>query len=308
MMFNNNKENGAGGFNVPNPSKIIKTAIVVVVVLLLAVVGMSSFTTIPAGCTGVITQFGAVSEIVLQEGLHMKIPFIQQVHKIDNRVMKIEVDATSASKDLQTLKSTISLNYRVDKNSSANLLKNVGSAYEDIIIRPAIQECVKAVTARYTAEELITKRQDVGEQMRELVSDKIDSFGLRVEIFNIINFDFSEEFNRAIESKQTAQQNALRAEQELAKVRVDAQQKVEEAKADALAIREKADAEAYAIEKIQQQLAKDPTYVQYLLAINWDGKQPLVVGGDGGNILDLGRLMDATGNQTTNNNAPENNG
>ena len=276
-----------------NSKTAVKWGVITVAAVLALIVVFSSFTTVPAGHTGVITQFGAVSSNVLSEGLHLKIPFIQTVHMVNNQVLKVDVDASSASKDLQTLKSTISINYRVDQNSSASLYKNVGLDYEDVIIRPAINECVKAVTAQYTAEELITKRQDVGEQMRSLVSDKIDVYGLRVEIFNIINFDFSDEFNKAIEAKQTAQQNALKAEQDLAKVKVDAQQKVEQAKAEAEATRTKADADAYAIDKIQQQLAKDPNYIQYILATTWDGKQPLVMG-ESGAILDLGRLMDTT--------------
>ena len=284
-------------------AKTLKWVVLGVVAVILLMTAVSSFTAVPAGHTGVITQLGAVSTNILSEGFHLKTPFITKVIPINNQVKKVDVDASSASKDLQTLKSTISLNYRVDKGSSASLYKNVGENYEDVIIRPAIQECVKAVTARYTAEELITKRQTVGEEMRTLVSDKIDTYGLRVEIFNIINFDFSDEFNRAIEAKQTAQQNALRAQQELEKVKVDAQQKVEEARAEATATREKADAEAYAIEKIQQQLARDPTYIQYLLVTNWDGKQPLVVG-SGESILDIGRLLDMPSGTTTVENNP----
>ena len=285
----------------PN-ARIIRWVIIGVVAILLIILATSSFAIVPPGHTGVVVQLGAVSDNVLPAGIHAVIPFVTRVVNMNNQVKKVDVDASSASKDLQTLESTISLNYRVDEDSSARLYMEVGEGYEEVIIRPAIQECVKAVTARYTAEELITKRQTVGDEMRELVIEKIDVYGLRVEIFNIINFNFSEEFNKAIESKQTAQQNALRAEQELERIKLEAQQKVEQAKAEAEAIRTtaeaeafatrtSADAESYAIEKIQQQLTREPAYVQYMLALAWDGKQPLVMGAEG-SILDIGRVFD----------------
>ena len=284
--------------NIKHIKKLVTGAVAVILVLIVA---LSCFTIVPVGRTGVVVQMGAITGTILPEGLHPKIPFIQQVVRIDNRVQLVTVDSSSASKDLQTVRSTIALNYRVDNTQSADLYQRVGMSYENVIIVQAIHECVKAVTAKYTAEELITQRQNVSDEMSRLISEKINPRGLLVEIFNITNFEFSEEFNKAIEAKQTAQQNALRAEQELEKARVDAQQKVEQAKADATAIQAKADAEAYAIEKIQQQLAKDPMYIQYIVATNWDGRQPLVIG-SGANILDLGRLMDMAQDDAVNGN------
>lgn len=192
-----------------------------------------SFASIGPGHTGVVTKFGAVSENVLQEGLHFKIPLVTKIIAIDNRVARVDVEAGSASKDLQTITATISVNYRVDRNSSAKIYKNVGKKYEDVVVRPAIQECVKSTTAKYNAEELITKRQDVGEQMKLALIDKIQPYGLSIEVFNIINFGFSEEFDKAIESKQTAQQLALKAEQDLARVKIEAEQKIAQAQAEA---------------------------------------------------------------------------
>ena len=119
------------------------------------IVALNSLTSVEAGHSGVVLTFGKVSEAVLSEGLHVKVPFIQQIIQIDNRVLKAEVDCSSASKDLQTVSSTIALNYRVRNEASARIYKEVGPSYESVIITPAIQECVKAVTAKYTAEQLI---------------------------------------------------------------------------------------------------------------------------------------------------------
>ena len=131
----------------------ILLAVILAVFLLL-----SSVTTIPAGHTGVVTTFGKVSGTVLGEGLHFKLPFITNVVKIDNRVLKTEVSSSSASKDLQTVNSTIALNYRIGRANSASIYQNIGTDFENVLINPAIQECVKSVTAQFTAEELITER------------------------------------------------------------------------------------------------------------------------------------------------------
>ncbi|MGI6201380.1 MAG: prohibitin family protein [Christensenellales bacterium] len=267
------------------PKNIVRIVIVVVLVLFLGVTVLSACHTIPAGHTGVVTQFGAVSDQVLTEGLHFTVPYITQVVKIDNRVLKTEVSSSSASKDLQTVSSTIALNYRVKNEASAQLYKNVGVNYESVIVNPAIQECVKAVTAKFTAEELITNRQMVGDQMRDLLQEKIGPYGLQIEVFNIISFDFSEEFNAAIEAKQTAQQNALKAEQDLSRIKIEAEQQIEQARAEA---------ESYKLRS--QELTDEMIRME---AINkWDGRLPYVVS-DGSTILDLtGGLLEGGASAT----------
>jgi regulator of protease activity HflC (stomatin/prohibitin superfamily) len=168
------------------------------------------------------------------------------------------------------------VNYRVLNDSSASLYKNVGLDYESVIIAPAIQESIKAVTAKFTAEQLITERSSVGEQIRTMLSNKINPYGLEVEVFNIVNFDFSEEFNAAVEAKQTAEQNALKAQQDLNRIKIEAQQKVESAKA-----------EAESIKLIQETLETAPEYIEYIKWSKWDGRLPTVMG-DSGLILDIG--------------------
>lgn len=256
--------------------KIIGGVIAAAAVLIVA---LNSFTSVQAGHSGVVLTFGKVSEAVLSEGLHVKIPFIQQIIQIDNRVLKAEVDCSSASKDLQTVSSTIALNYRVRNEASAKIYKEVGLSYENVIINPAIQECVKAVTAKYTAEQLITERQIISDQMKDLLNEKISSYGLELEIFNIISFEFTAEYNAAIEAKQTAQQNALKAEQDLQRIKVEAEQTVAQAEAEA---------EAYRLKS--EQITPQMIAMEYI--DKWDGKLPAVAGGDSSSMLiDISQII-----------------
>ena len=203
MDINNKNVVNVGG------KSVMKIVIAVVVVLVLLIVGFNSFTVVQAGHTGVVVNLGKVSENVLEEGLHFKIPFVSEIVQVDNRVLKTEVESNAASKDLQNISSKVSINYRVNRADSARIYKNVGSDFTNVIVNPAIQECVKSVAAKYTAEQLITNRATVSSEMEEAISQKINPYGLSIEVFNIVNFDFSEEFNKAIEAKQTAQQEAL---------------------------------------------------------------------------------------------------
>ena len=267
-----------GGNIMMDSKKITKIAIIAVVALLLIGLAVSSFTVVSAGHTGVVLTFGAVEDNVLDEGLHFKIPFIQRVVQINNRTQKIETEGSASSKDLQIISYVVAVNYHVNNDSSASLYQNVGIDYGSVIIVPAIQESIKAVTAQYTAEELITKRQAVGDQIKDALSEKINQYGITVEIFNIVNFDFSEEFNAAVEAKQTAQQNALKAEQDLARIEVEAKQKITQAEAEAESIR-----------LIQEALAKSPDYVDYIKWNKWNGELPTVMG-DSGVLISMDEL------------------
>jgi len=229
----------------------------------------SSFTVVDAGHTGVVVKLGKVSDNVLSEGFHFKMPFITKVVEIDNRVTKTEVESNAASKDLQSISSKVAVNYRVNSASSAKLYQNVGKDFNNVIVNPAIQECVKSVTAKYNAEQLITNRTVVSSEMEKEISQKINPYGLSIEVFNIINFEFSEEFSKAIEAKQTAQQQALKAEQDLARIKVEASQMVEKAKAES---------EAYQLKN--QQLTDKVIMMQFVE--KWDGKLPSVTSGASG--------------------------
>lgn len=256
-----------------------KMIIPVVVFLAVVVLGVSSLHAVPAGHTGVVTHFGAVDDTVLSEGLHFVTPFVTRVIDMNNQVTKAEVLSASASKDLQTVNSTVALNYRIDAPSAASVYKNIGVNYENVVVIPAIQEAVKSVMAQYTAEELITMRQTVGAEMQEEISSKLAPYGFSTQSVNIVDFQFSEEFNAAIEAKQTAQQNALKAEQDLARVKVEAEQKIAEAEAEAESYRLKS-------QEITDQMLK----MEFI--DKWDGKLPVVVS-DGQSLFSIDSILDS---------------
>lgn len=254
-----------------------KIIIIAVIIVACIIVAFNCFSVVKPGHTGVVVTLGSVSDTVLQEGFHLKLPFVSQVVQVDNRVLKTEVSCTAASKDLQTISSKVAINYRVNQSASADIYKNVGVDFANIIVNPAIQECVKSVSAKYTAEELITERAVISTQMEQAISEKINPYGLVIEVFNIVNFDFSDEFNRAIEAKQTAQQEALKAEQDLARIKVEAQQTIEKATAEA---------EAYRLKN--EQLTDKVIMMEFIT--KWDGKLPSVVS-DAASMFDVSSLI-----------------
>ncbi len=276
------------GTAVQPKNKKIRTIIIGGIVLLLVLItAFSSITTISSGTVGVVSVFGAVKDEPIYEGLHTVVPFITSVTKMNTKTQKVEAVCAAASKDLQNISTTIVVNYHVVDSSAPVLYRTVGYGYQDIIIVPAIQESVKAVTAQYSAEELITKRQLVSTGISEKLTEKIGSYGLVIEVFNITDLSFSDSFNAAIEAKQTAQQEALKAEQDLNRIKIEAEQKVVNAQAEADAMMAQADAEAYSIEVIQNQLAQSEAYLEYQKIQKWDGQLPQVMGDGVNPIIDF---------------------
>lgn len=273
-------------------AKLKKIIPVAVIVVIAAVILSFSVVIVPAGSTGVVMTFGKVSDDVMQEGLHFKVPFVQKVAIISNKIQKQEVQANAVSKDLQTVDSQIAVNYRVGLDSSANIYKNIGERYEEIVLLPAVQESMKSVSAKYTAEELITLRAQVGEEIKTSLEEKVSEYGIVIEKFSIVNFDFSEEFNAAIEAKQVAEQNLIKTkteqEQAIVIAEAEAQKKLIAAQAEADAITAKAQAQADANRLLAESLNDD--VVEYEKIQKWDGKLPTVTGSDALISFDPDRL------------------
>ena len=259
-----------------------KIIVPIVIALLAAILLFSSVTIVPAGCSGVVLTFGKVNNHVMKEGLNFKIPFAQKTIIISNKIQKQEVEAPAVSKDLQSVSSTIAVNYRALSDFSASIYKNIGQDYESVILLPAVQESMKSVTAKYTAEQLITMRAQVGEEVKDALVEKVSEYGISIEKFNIVNFDFSTEFNAAIEAKQVAEQNLI-------KTKTEQEQVIVIANADAEAIRKRAEAQADANKLLAESLT--PEVVEYEKVQKWDGKLPAVVGS--GSILDVSSLVGA---------------
>ncbi len=255
-----------------------KLVAVAVVLVLIIIVIASASAIVPAGSTGVVVTFGKVSENTYSEGFHLKIPFAQELVVVSNKIQVYEADASAVSKDLQTVSSKIAVNFRVRSDSSASIYKNIGSDYQQVILMPAVQESMKAVSAKYTAEELITERNQVGNEIKEQLESKVSEYGIQIEKFNIVNFDFSEEFNSAIEAKQVAEQNLLKTktEQEEAIViaEAEAQKKTISAEAEATAITTKANAQAEANKVLTESLSDE--LIKYQTIDKWNGELPKV--------------------------------
>ncbi|MDD5700814.1 MAG: prohibitin family protein [Dehalococcoidales bacterium] len=213
-------------------------------ILIISSLVLGSFTTIPAGHRGVVTRFGAVTGTILDEGLKVKIPFLDSVVKMSVQTQKYEADSTAASLDLQDVNTTIALNYHLDPASSAEVYRTLGLDYINKIAAPAIQETIKQVTAKYNAEDLILKRDNVKASITENLSNRLLARGIITEAVSITNFQFSNTFTAAIEAKVSAEQAVLEARNKLERVKVEAQQREAEAQGEAAARIAKAQGEA----------------------------------------------------------------
>jgi prohibitin 2 len=216
--------------------KIPRVAIIAGVAVVLLFI-FHPWVQVGAGQRGVVLNFGAVQESVLDEGLHFLVPVMQKVAIVNVQIQKATTETVAASADLQDVTSTLALNYHVLADKANVVYQSIGIQFKERIIDPAILEVVKAVTARYTAEELITKRPLVSEEMRRELMERLKGNNITVDAFSIVAFSFSRVFTEAIESKQTAEQLALKAKRDLDRIKVEAQQKITTAQAEAEALR-----------------------------------------------------------------------
>jgi regulator of protease activity HflC (stomatin/prohibitin superfamily) len=212
-----------------------KVLIVIGVVIVLFV--FKPWVQIGAGERGIVQNFNAVQDQVLNEGIHFVIPIVQTISHIDVKIQKAITDAASSSSDLQDVDMSVALNYHILPEKANLVFQTIGLQYKERIIDPAIQEVIKAVSAKYTAEELITKRPAVSREMQDALNKRLLQSNISVDAFSIINFSFSQTFTDAIEAKQTAEQNALKAKRDLDRIKVEAEQTIAAATAEAEALR-----------------------------------------------------------------------
>ena len=254
--------------------KLIGLGLVCLIIL------FGSFRIISAGERGVRLTLGKVHEEVLGEGLQFKFPLVQKIVKLDVKIQKEEIKATAASKDLQDVNAVIALNYHLESERVNKLWQNIGKDYKVRIIDPAIQESVKAAPAKYTAEELITKRQLVKDEIKIILFVRLQKEFILVDDLSIVDFQFSESFSKAIEDKVTAEQQALQAKNKLEQVKFEAEQRITVAKAEAEAIRIQAQA-------ITQQGGRE--YVNLKWVEKWNGTLPQTVLGDAVPLINLSK-------------------
>ncbi|HOE79005.1 MAG TPA: prohibitin family protein [Smithellaceae bacterium] len=251
------------------PGKMAGIVIAAIVIFFLII---ATYFGVDAGERGVVLRFGEVNRVV-EPGPHFKIPLAEEVVFMSVRVEKTTTKTEAASRDLQTVQTTMVLNYNLDPAKAGSMYANIGLNYNERVIDPALKESFKAAAARYTAEELISKRETLKTEVRNYLRDRLGVYGIVVVDLSITDFEFSAEFNKAIESKQTAEQNALRAKRDLERIKVEAEQKITSAKAEAEALRlqrQVISPELIQLRKIEAQIK----------AIEkWDGKMPNVTGG-----------------------------
>ena len=252
---------------------LIKYAFIAFVALIL-VLTLNPFVVIGAGERGVVMNFGAVQKEILNEGLHIRIPIMQKVVIMNVQVQKGEGQGDAASKDLQQVTTNVAINYHLDPLKVAHIYQTIGTFDQvgERIILPAVSESVKAATAQYTAEELISKRQEVREKIRQLLLVRLAVYGVIVDDFSIVNFAFSREFSNAIESKTTAEQLKLKAERDLERIRIEADQKILQAQAEAESLRLQKENVTENLIKLRQ------IEMQQRAIEKWDGKLPQVTG------------------------------
>lgn len=246
-------------------------------VLFLAFIFLKPFHIVQAGERGVVMKFGNVQDNILDEGMHLKTPLVTSVKNLSVRVNKNEISAASSSKDLQTLTVDIAVNWHIDPTRVNTVYQQIGDESQIIsrILNPAVSEVVKAATAKMNAEQIITQRTALKEEIDTALSDRLQAYGLLVDDVSLVNFSFSPEFSRSIEAKQIAEQEAKQAEYTALKAEQDAQAEINRAKGKAESQR-----------LLEQTLT--PNVLQQQAIEKWDGQFPQVMtGGDATPMLQI---------------------
>lgn len=281
-----------------NNPLLTKFLIPIALILLLA---SKSFVLVDAGHTGVVKRLGAVQELPLSEGFHFKYPFLDTVIQVDIRLSNTKSEALSSSKDLQTVKTVVSVQSSINGEFAPSIYQKVGliGAIQASVIQPAIEESVKAITAKYTAEQLITKRALVKAQIQDAIQEFMDKSlnekgirgGIQIANVAITDFNFSPEFDRAIELKVKAEQEALQAKNEkirrVTQAEAAAAEKKLAAEAEAYQITVESKARAEAIRREAQSLKNNPALIQLRIAEKWNGKLPHFNGSSAIPFLDV---------------------
>ena len=273
--------------------RLIRTVGTVAALLLLVV---SCVTYVPTGYTGIVTTFGKVHDTTLDAGISFKAPW-DNVIRMDNREQRFSFELEAFSKDIQEVDLRGSVNLNIDKSTAMNLYREVGTDYINVLIAPRVQEDIKIVIARYTAETLVENRQVASDAMFDLLKEELAAKGINVISIAIENLDFSDTFESAVEAKQVAtqekqraktqqEQQTMEAEQAAARKKIEAEAAAEvvriQADAAAYEIKTKANAEAEANEKIAATVTEE--LIDYTQAQNWNGKLPSTYIGSGSAI------------------------
>ena len=259
-----------------------KSTIIAVVACIIIVLGLvlffASTAIVPTGHIGVVTLYSKVQEKYLDAGFHMVKPFVEDIHAIDIRTQKYQGTVEGSAKDLQIVNVTMSINYQIKVEKASDLYAKVGKNYNDTILNPALQSGLKAAIAKFTAEEMITKRSEVANAITEELNTRLEEYFM-ISAVNLENIGFTDEFNKAVEAKTTNQQKAEAEKAQLEIIKVQNEQKINTAEAEAK------------VRELQSQSVTDKSLEQLRLEIQreliqkWNGQFPTTMLGDNPNML-----------------------
>lgn len=264
-----------------------KSKVIIGVIIVALVIGLTLFfastAIVPTGHIGVVTLYSKVQEKYLDAGFHIVKPFVEDVHSIDIRTQKYQGTVEGSAKDLQIVNVTMSINYQIKPEKASELYAKVGKNYDDTILNPALQSGLKAAIAKFTAEEMITKRSEVANAITEELNSRLEEYFL-ITAVNLENIGFTDEFNKAVEAKTTNQQKAEAEKAQLEIIKVQNEQKINTAEAEAK------------VRELQSQSVTDKSLEQLRLEIQremvsrWNGVLPQYVLGENSNmLLDIGK-------------------
>ena len=290
------------GLKAREKKSLASLAMILAVAVFVGAVALSAIQTVPTGHTGVVTTFGRVEEKTLDSGVHLVLPW-QNVVKMDNRVQKETVDLACFSSDIQEVNLNYTINYQIKKSDAQTIYRTIGVDYYHTVIMPCITESVKVVTARYTAEQLVGKRNELAAAIEVDLSEKLLNYNIELVSTSIENMDFTAAFTDAVEAKQVAQQNKLRAETEAEQKVIEAKAAAEvrkvNADAEAYEVRAKAEAEAEANRMISESLTQE--LINYTYAQSWNGELPTVLTGEGSSMIPILNVNEMLPDETTEN-------
>lgn len=274
----------------------------------LIIILIGCFKTVPTGSTGIVTTFGRIEDVSLDAGIHFMSPW-KKVVKMDNRTQKQSIEMQCFSSDIQEVSVTYTVNYQINKANAQEIYRTIGTEYFDKIVMPKALEAVKSIFAKYTAEDLIASRSNLSKEIEAILVDDLAKQNIQITATSIENIDFTDAFTNAVEAKQVAEQNKLKAQTEQAQATLEAQAAAErqviqaQADADAAILAAQADAEvakissdsalyqgekeAAILQRVGEQLSLYPDLIQYKYIESWDGKMPETILGDSDVIMDL---------------------
>lgn len=266
------------------------------------------FKTVPTGSTGIVTTFGRIENVSLDAGIHFMSPW-KKVINMDNRTQKQSIEMQCFSSDIQEVSVTYTVNYQINKANAQEIYRTIGTEYFDKIVMPKALEAVKSIFAKYTAEDLIASRSNLSKEIEAILVDDLAKQNIQITATSIENIDFTDAFTNAVEAKQVAEQNKLKAQTEQAQATLEAQAEAErqvikaQADADAAIVAANADAEvakissdsalyqgekeAAILQRVGEQISLYPDLIKYKYIEGWDGKMPQTILGDSDVIMDL---------------------